>query len=95
MRFGLMRAQDGSCTQQVKQCGKFDSAESALNTARYEAIREWQEACKTQDEIVPKVRKIEIKDTEWGYDLKHDHLVVTRYWVHDGKPAEIPGLSTS
>jgi hypothetical protein len=92
LRFGLQRAQDGTCSQNVQQCGEFQSVETAFSTARHEAIREWQEACKTQAEKAPTIRKIEIKDTEWGYDLKHDHLVVARFWVHDGQPAEIPGL---
>jgi len=92
LRFGLQRAQDGSCTQNVQQRGKFLSVEKAFCKARSEAIREWQEACKTQAETTPKILKIEIKDTEWGYDLKHDHLVVARFWVHDGQPAQIPGL---
>jgi hypothetical protein len=92
LRFGLQRLEDGSCTQNVQQCGEFESVERAFSTARQEAIREWQEACETQAVKTPKIRKIEIKDTEWGYDLKHDHLVVTRFWVHDGRPAEIAGM---
>jgi len=93
LRFGLQRAADGTCSQNVQQCGVFQSVESAFSTARLEALREWREACQTQDQAVPKIRKIEIKDTEWGYDLKQDHLTVARFWVHDGKPAEIPGMS--
>ena len=92
LRFGLLRSEDGSCTQDVQRCGEFQSVERAFITARQEAIREWQEACKTQAVTTPKIRKIEIKDTEWGYDLKHDHLVVARFWVHDGRPAEIAGM---
>ena len=92
LRFGLQRMQDGACTQNVQRCGEFESVERAFITARQEAIREWQEACKMQDAATPKILKIEIKDTEWGYDVKHDHLVVTRFWVHDGRPAEIAGL---
>ena len=91
LRFGLQRAADGTCTQNVQQCGAFHSVESAFSTARQEAVREWQEACKMQAVTTPKIRKIEIKDTEFGYDLKHDHLVVARFWVHDCSPAELPG----
>ena len=29
---------------------------------------------------------IELLDTEWGYDLRQDFLVVSRYWVHDRAP---------
>ena len=38
------------------------------------------------------MKKIQIRDTEWGYELKREHFVVTRYWVHDARPADIPGL---
>jgi len=92
LRFGLQRTEDGACTQNVQRCGEFESVERAFLLARQEAIREWQEACRTQAQTMPKIRKIEIKDTEFGYDLKHDHLVVARFWVHDGQPAEIAGL---
>jgi len=97
LRFGLQRAADGTCTQQVSQCGSFKSVETAFSTARLEALREWQEACNNNalDSASAKVRKIEIRDTEWGYDLKEDHLTVARFWVHDGKPADIPGLPTA
>jgi len=96
LRFGLQRAADGTCTQNVQQCGVFSSVESAFSTARLEALREWQEACNSGalDSPATKIRKIEIKDTEWGYDLKQGHLTVARFWVHDGKPEEIPGLPT-
>ncbi|MDQ5980781.1 MAG: hypothetical protein QG602_3759, partial [Verrucomicrobiota bacterium] len=29
---------------------------------------------------------------EWGYELKKDHQVVSRFWVHDSTPAAIPGV---
>ena len=94
LRFGLQRAADGTCTQNVQQYGSFQSVESAFSTARLEALREWQEACNSRavDSLATQVCKIEIKDTEWGYDLKQGHLTVARFWVHDGKPEEIPGL---
>jgi hypothetical protein len=28
-------------------------------------------------------------DTEWGYDVRQDWLVVTRFWVHDRSPASL------
>lgn len=92
LRFGLQKADNGSCTQNVQRCGEFQSVERAFDTARQEALREWEEACKTHAVTTPKIRRIEVRDTEWGYDLKHDHLVVARFWVHDGHPAEIAGL---
>ena len=29
------------------------------------------------------VRLVELLDTEWGYDVRHRWLTVTRFWVHD------------
>jgi hypothetical protein len=92
LRFGLLRGADGSCSQNIQQCGIFDSVESAFDTARLEVLREWQETHNNQDFSAPKKLKLEIRDTEWGYDLKQDHLTVARFWVHDGSPANIPGL---
>ena len=28
-------------------------------------------------------KSVELIDTEWGYDIRCDWLVVMRYWVHD------------
>jgi hypothetical protein len=28
-------------------------------------------------------RKVELIDTEWGYDIRRGWLTVTRLWVHD------------
>ena len=87
----MQEAEDGKLTQQVSRCGEFTSVESAFETARAEALREWHEALNAPDEQ-GQVREIRLKDTEWGYELKRDHLVVTRFWVHDGHPAEIAGM---
>lgn len=92
LRFGLLRGVDGSCAQNIQQCGVYDTVEMAFDTARLEVLREWQETHNNQDFSAPQKLKLEIKDTEWGYDLQRDHLTVARYWVHDGSPAEIPGL---
>jgi len=75
-------------TQRVKNCGKFATVESAFETARAAALREWEEALNQPDGEV-RVKEVRLTDTEWGYDLKHDHLVVARFWVHDGRPAEL------
>lgn len=92
MRFSLQRRADGTLTQDVQRCGDFQSVETAMNTARMEALREWYEVCEQEATTTPVVKKIQIRDTEWGYELKREHLVVTRYWVHDASPADIPGL---
>ncbi|MFI5335202.1 MAG: hypothetical protein ACHQ5A_00320 [Opitutales bacterium] len=94
LRFELQREPDGRYTQEVHRCGDFQSVESAFATARMEAIREWQEACENDRAEAPAVRRISIRDTEWGYELCRDHLVLARYWVHDGQPAHLPGISS-
>lgn len=87
-RFGLEKTPAGKLTQRVKNCGKFPTIESAFETARTAALREWEEALAQPDGDV-KVKEVRLTDTEWGYDLKHDHLVVARFWVHDGSPSEL------
>ena len=57
-----------------------------MEIARMEALREWFEVCEQDAITTPVVEKIQIRDTEWGYELKREHLVVTRYWVHDASP---------
>ena len=91
LRFALQEAEDGKLTQQVSRCGEFTNVETAFETARTEALREWQAALNTTDGH-GQIQEIRLKDTEWGYELKRDHLVVTRFWVHDGQPAEIGGV---
>jgi hypothetical protein len=38
-----------------------------------------------------RVVEIKIKDPEWGYELKKDHQVVSRFWVHDSTSAPLTG----
>jgi hypothetical protein len=93
LRFALKKSTDGHLTQEVKRCGDFGDVETAFDTARMEALREWQAAV-NEPELTEKpgrVVEIKIKDTEWGYELKKDHQVVSRYWVHDSAPAVISG----
>lgn len=94
LRFSLTQTTDGRLTQEVRRCGEFTDVESAFDTARMEALREWQEAV-NQPELGDhsgRVVEIKIKDTEFGYELKRDHQVVSRFWVHDSTPAAIPGV---
>ncbi len=87
-RFGLEKDPTGKLTQRVRSCGKFTNVESAFDSARAAALQEWEEALAMPDGDVH-VKEIRLTDTEWGYDLKHDHLTVARFWVHDGKPKEL------
>jgi len=87
-RFGLEKDPAGRVTQRVKNCGRFPSIELAFDTARAAALKEWEEALALPDGEV-RVKEIRLNDTEWGYDLKHDHLTVARFWVHDGQPSQL------
>ncbi len=94
LRFVLRQNSDGKLMQEVRRCGEFADVEQAFDTARMEVLREWQEAV-NQPELASqpgRVVEIKIKDTEWGYELKKDHQVVSRFWVHDNAPAAITGL---
>lgn len=90
-RFALKVVPDGSLTQEVTRCGEFNDVEMAFDTARLEALREWQDALNElqRHERIGRVAEIKITDTEWGYELKRDHQVVSRFWVHDNAPAAI------
>lgn len=90
-RFGLEKDPEGKLTQRVRNCGKFPTVETAFATARAAALKEWEETLTMPDGDV-RVKEVRLSDTEWGYDLKRDHLVVARFWVHDCQPEEIPGL---
>jgi hypothetical protein len=92
LRFGLQQEPDGHFTQEVQRCGVFQSIERAFAAARMEAIREWQEACEQDADEASDSGKVSLRDTEWGYELHREHLVLTRYWVHDNQPAVIPGI---
>jgi len=83
LRFSLKTDAAGKPTQKVENCGLFESVESAFLAARVQALQAWR-AISDQRRATPgPPSKIELIDTEWGYDLRVDFLVVTRLWVHD------------
>lgn len=86
LNFSLARENDGRPTQRTASCGTFIEVEHAFAVARQEAEREL--ACRRAQSPQP-ATIIELLDTEWGYDLRQDFLVVSRYWVHDRAPADL------
>lgn len=95
LKFSLCRTADGQPTQEVTRCGEFHCIELAFNAARFAALRDWHAALEEDrggGREIPSVREILIKDTEWGYELKRDHLTVSRFWVHDTRPTELAGI---
>ena len=94
LRFVLRQSPDGRLTQEVRRCGEFSDVEQAFDTARMEVLREWQEAVNSSEmaDRPGRIVEVKIKDTEWGYELKRDHQVISRFWVHDHAPAAITGV---
>ncbi|MEO6001672.1 MAG: hypothetical protein ABIZ04_17095 [Opitutus sp.] len=83
LNFTLSREDDGRPTQRTASCGTFLEVERAFAVAREEAVRE---LVRRRAVPQPATSVIELLDTEWGYDVRQDFLVVSRYWVHDRAP---------
>jgi hypothetical protein len=83
MNFCFVREEDGRLTQRTSSVGNFVEVERAFAVAREEAERDLARRC-VQAQNHGSV--IELIDTEWGYDVRQDRLVVSRYWVHDRSP---------
>jgi len=71
--------------QKSQTCGVYRSIEDAFTSARLLAVREWRRLralASTGPEEAPPSTNWQVIDTEFGYDLKRDHLVVSRFWIH-------------
>ena len=88
MQFSLEIGTDGRPTQKTTARGDYSTVEQAFSVARSLAELERGHRERTAS-IAGAVRKIELIDTEWGYDVRQDWLVVTRFWVHDRSPASL------
>ncbi|HYD84749.1 MAG TPA: hypothetical protein VEA63_11870 [Opitutus sp.] len=86
LNFSLTREEDGRPTQRTATCGTFLQVERAFEVAREEAERELR---RRRAESPQPATIIELLDTEWGYDVRQNFLVVSRYWVHDRAPSEL------
>ena len=84
LNFSLTRAENGRPTQRTATCGTFLHVEKAFELAREEAVREVSRRLAAPQEPAT---LIELLDTEWGYDVRQNLLVVSRYWVHDLMPS--------
>lgn len=87
--FALVPVPNGSPRQSVKNVGEFESIEHAFATALDRARREaallaHQYATLASAEAGEPV--LTLLSTEWGYDLRHEHQTVMRYWIHS-RPA--------
>jgi len=86
LQFSLETGRDGQPTQRTKSCGVFSNVEEAFVSARLLAGREWSRLQRMALEKVGS-QPVEMLDTEWGYDVRQGHLVVTRLWVHERQPS--------
>lgn len=88
MQFSLEIGADGRPTQKTTARGDYSAVEQAFSVAR--SLAELERGHRERSaSIAGTVRKIELIDTEWGYDVRQDWLVVTRFWVHDRSPATL------
>jgi len=88
LQFSLEMGADGRPTQKTTARGDFGSIEQAFSVARSLAELE-RGRMERSASMAGAVRSIEMVDTEWGYDLRQDWLVTTRFWVHDRSPASL------
>ena len=83
-QFTLTSRDEGIAAQKSHCWGENFSIEEAFNAAKALVIRD-HEAMSTllrqKDETKEPVN-LQICDTEFGYDLRHNFLVVSRYWIH-------------
>lgn len=91
LRFMLQHAPDGRLTQTVSRCGEFSDVGQAFDLARLEVLREWHETVNRRGPRGQPDHHVQIIDTEWGYELRRNRQVLSRYWVHDNTPAVISG----
>ena len=93
LRFSLLTDAAGRATQKVQDCGMFDSVESAFMAARLQGLQAWRTISDERRATPGPPSKIELIDTEWGYDLRVNFLVVARFWVHDRTRLDPVGAS--
>lgn len=86
LNFSLEEGEDGRPVQRTESCGTFLEVERAFAVARERARAELVEL---QSQAEADGAPYELIDTEWGYDLRQEHLIVSRFWVHDRAPSAL------
>lgn len=86
LHFSLVPTEEGKPMQKTQACGVYRTIEEAFVSARLLAVREWQRlrslASAGTNSGNPASVNWQVIDTEFGYDLKRDTLVVSRFWIH-------------
>ncbi|MFT3828262.1 MAG: hypothetical protein QM691_01005 [Opitutaceae bacterium] len=83
-QFTLTTRDEGTAAQKSHCWGENFSIEEAFNAAKALVTRDF-EAMRTllrQKGEKTETANLQINDTEFGYDLRHNFLVVSRYWIH-------------
>ncbi len=87
-QFTLTSRDEGTASQKSHCWGENFNIEEAFNAAKALVTRDF-EAMRTllrQKGDKEATANLQINDTEFGYDLRHNYLVVSRYWIH-AKPS--------
>jgi hypothetical protein len=73
----------GGATQKSRTCGQDYTIEEAFSAARTLVLQDYANLCRqTEAEGAAGSQAVRINETEFGYDLVHNHRVVSRYWIH-------------
>ncbi len=83
-QFTLATREEGTAAQKSHCWGENFNIEEAFNAAKALVTRDF-EAMRTllrQKGSADDKHNLQIHDTEFGYDLRHNFLVVSRYWIH-------------
>ncbi len=89
LQFSLEQDNQGKANQKVTPCGRFASIEAAFAVARLNAAKAFAEQSAKSIRETGRPGRVTLTDTEWGYDVKVEHLTVMRFWVHDSQPAAL------
>ncbi len=82
LHFSLIPSEQGKLAQRTSACGVYRTIEEAFSAARRMASDEWQRLRNQATEQGNAGETWHVIDTEFGYDLKRNFLVVSRFWIH-------------
>jgi hypothetical protein len=88
-QFTLTTRDEGTASQKSHCWGDNFDIEEAFNTAKALVTRDYEamQALLGRKDGKDAPHNLQINDTEFGYDLRHNYLVVSRYWIH-AKPSQ-------
>ena len=84
IQFTLQLDDAGKASQNRRDIGDYEGIIEAFNAARLAALQAYTRMLRSPEGKAGALRFI---DTEWGYDIRRQGLVVERFWVHDREAA--------